>query len=163
MVSAADRRAQFDTIQQVGGLVAAMYHGHETAAELKSQVVSLQESLKKQDPPEAVTTAVDGFVEKIDDLEEKLSRSGGLGRVRWPNQRALYSRLTRLYGTLNGYTEAPSAAHREHIDAYTAELRALLDQLNAVIDEDVPSLNRVLQENAVPRILSGSRVGLPPT
>jgi hypothetical protein len=162
-ISAADRRAQFDTIQQLSGLIAAMDQGHKKAAELKSQVSSLQESLKNQEPPETVTTAVGGFAEKVDDMEKKLSRDGGLGRIRYPQQRPLYSRLTRLYGTLNGYTEAPSAAHREHIDAYSGELRGLLDQLNEVITEDVANLNRILQENAVPRITSGSRVDLPPT
>jgi hypothetical protein len=146
----------------MSGLIAAMDQAHERAAEIENQVSLVKESLDKNGgSPEAVTTAVDTFAGTIENLTKKLSRDGGLGRVRYPQQRPLFSRLTRLYGRLNGYTEAPSAAHRERIDAYSAELRVLLEQLNTVIAADVPSLNGVLRDHDVPRIVSGTRMELP--
>jgi hypothetical protein len=71
----------------------------------------------------------------------------------------LWSRITRLYRALGGYTEAPGAGRLKQIDAFSRELNDLLNELNQVIDEDLANLNRMIQENNIPRIQVG-RVAL---
>jgi hypothetical protein len=153
-ISDADRRARFETMERVGKLIASMDQGHEIAADLKGQMASLEVSLKdSKDVPEAVSSAVNELSGKAEELEKKLSRDGGIARVRYPQSRPLFSQLTGLYRSLDSYTEAPGADHIERIDYYDRELQVLLQDLRSVLDEDVSKLNRVLHENDVPRIL----------
>jgi septal ring factor EnvC (AmiA/AmiB activator) len=91
-ISVADRRAHLETIQRLSQLIAAMDQGHKRASDIKNQVRSLQKSLKQAgQTPKPITSTVNDFAKKIDDLEKKLSQSGGLGRIRYPQQRPLFS------------------------------------------------------------------------
>ena len=137
-------------------MVAAIDQGHKTTADLKSQISALEQSLEKAEAaPEAVTSAVDSTAEKVEELEKKLSRTGGQTRILYPQQRPLWERLTQLYRALDGYTEAPGAGRQRQIDALSQELNDLLGGLNQLIDEDLANLNRVIQENNIPRIQVG--------
>ncbi len=153
-VSDADRRAQFEAMQRVGKLIASMDQGYQKAVDLESQMASLEESLKgSKDIPEAVSSAVKELSEKVEELGKKLSRDGGVERVRYPQPRPLFSQLTGLYRSLDSYTEAPGPDQIERIDFYDGELQTLLRDLERVLDEDVRSLNRILLENNVQRIV----------
>jgi photosystem II stability/assembly factor-like uncharacterized protein len=152
-ISPADRRAHLAALQRVGRIIAALDNGHQTAVDLQNQIGSLQESLEKSGAaPEALSSEVDAITEKIDELEKKLSRTGGQRRILYPQQRPLWSRVTSLYRTLDAYTEAPGTVNLKYIDAQSRELNELLNQLNQVIDQDLANLNRMIQENNIPRI-----------
>jgi photosystem II stability/assembly factor-like uncharacterized protein len=155
-ISAADRRAHLAALQRLGRLIAALDQGHTTAEDLKTQISDLKQSLEKAEAtPETVTSALESTAEKVEELEKKLSRTGGERKILYPQQRPLWSRLTRLYRALDGYTEAPGAGRQRQIDALSQELNDLLGGLNQVIDEDLANLNRLIHENNIPRIQVG--------
>ncbi len=155
-ISPADRRAQLAALQRLGRLIAALDQGHKTAEDLKTQISSLEQSLgKAEGTPEILSSTVESTAEKVEELEKKLSRTGGQRRILYPQQRPLWSRLTRLYRALDGYTEAPGASGQRQIDALSQELNDLLGGLNQVIDEDLANLNRLIHENNIPRIQVG--------
>jgi len=168
-ISEADRRAQLDALLLLGRLLTAVDNGQKTAYVLKNQLSSLQDSLKKvPSVPEAVTAATKSLTEKVDQLEGKLSRTGGrqtpLGAAGPPPRGTptpLYVRLNRLYGGLESYSEAPSQEQLERIEGLSREARGLVAQLNTVIDEEVPSLNRLMNQNSVPQLQPGKRVEVP--
>lgn len=120
-------------------------------------MASLKDFVEKaEDTPESVTSAVDSAAQKIEELEQKLARTSP---QRWP--RTLYSRITRLNSAIDGYTEAPGPKHKQNLDALSKELTDLLESLNKFIDEEIPNVNRTIQQSNMPRIIPRQRVELP--
>ena len=83
--------------------------------------------------------------------ERLLSRNEGRTRFGGAT-RPLYQRLTRLYRSLDAYTEAPNAQRQAQIAAMSRELNERLDGLKAVVTGEIAELNRAIEENRVPRI-----------
>jgi hypothetical protein len=109
-----------------------------------------------EDTPESVSNAVQSAAEAIEAIEQDLARTR---MPRWP--RTLYSRLTSLYGTIGGFTEAPGPSQMERLEALATELNGYLENLNTFIDEEIPSLNQTIRQGNVPRIIPAQRVDLP--
>ncbi|MDP7673175.1 MAG: hypothetical protein QGF21_14720, partial [Vicinamibacterales bacterium] len=66
--------------------------------------------------------------------------------------RPLYARMTRVYGNLNSYTEAPSAFQLERIDSYAQELDGLEAELNQLIADEIANLNTTMEQNGIQAI-----------
>jgi photosystem II stability/assembly factor-like uncharacterized protein len=148
--SDADRRAQRDTLLEIGGLLFAMHDAHERAADLKQQLAELKSSL--DDAPDAVTAAHAKATERIDEVEKLLSRNegrSGFGGGRTPT---LFQRLTRLFRNIDGYTEAPSAKQRAQITAWSSELDERTEALSSAVSTEIAELNRTIEEHRLPRI-----------
>jgi hypothetical protein len=60
--------------------------------------------------------------------------------------------MVRLYGSLGAYTEAPNPTSLRRVESLSVELKALLDQVSGIWDDDVPSLNRLMNQHNVPLI-----------
>jgi len=148
-VPAADRRAQRDAMLGLGGLIARLDAAHQTAESLQTQLGSLAESLEDVEVPEAVSSVVESVGDQVDELEDKLARGGGFGGAR---PRPLYARMTRVYGNLNSYTEAPSAFQLERIDSYAQELDGLEAELNQLIADEIANLNTTMEQNGIQAI-----------
>ncbi|MFQ5791465.1 MAG: hypothetical protein ACE5JI_13415, partial [Acidobacteriota bacterium] len=163
-ISAADRRLHHRALLRLSRLIASMDRGHTGAADLLEQVKSLQESLKQsEEVAEIVETSVQSVMEKLSQAERELSRNEGRRRFFSDGKPPpLFVRLTRLYRALDGYTEAPGARQQDRIEALSRELAGRLDHLNTLIEEDIPALNRTIQENGVPRINPGKKVEAEP-
>ena len=58
----------------------------------------------------------------------------------------------RLYGILDTYTEAPNAQRQAQIASMSRELNERIDGLKAVVSGEIAELNRVVEENRIPRI-----------
>ena len=156
-ISAADRRAQFDTLMRLSRLVTAIDTGHKAAADMESQLASLKDFVEEaEDTPESVTSVVESAAEKIEELEQNLARTRQQRRPR-----TLYSRITRLYSAIGGYTEAPGPSLQGRVDALSKELNGFLEGLNKFIDEEIPNVNQAIQQGNIPRITPRQRVELP--
>jgi len=161
-----DRLAHLEAVLHVGEMMAASIDGDKVVQDLESQLRSLEE---KQTLPEEVSSAVESIARKLVELEMKLSRTGGLERRLGatgppPAGRPvpLYPRLTGLYVSLNGYTEPPNPEQQERMHALSIELNDLLSALNKIVEEEVPNLNQLLNQNNVPQIQPGQRIDLAP-
>ena len=156
-LSQTDRRARLDAVLRLKPLITAMDRGHESADNLTGELTSLQESFTDvEGVSEAITSEVESLLEKVGELQEQLSRSGDL----WEHYVGSGFR-PGLYRALEGYSEAPSADQLQEADRFASELRQLLQGLNTIIGEEVPALERRLQEQGLMRIGAGQAVEVP--
>ena len=147
--SDADRRAHLDALLELHRLISEMHEAHEQAVGLTQQLEGLEPTL--EDTPETVATAFLAAQTSVSELERLLSRNEGRTRFGGAT-RPLYQRLTRLYRSLDAYTEAPNAQRQAQIAAMSRELNERLDGLKAVVSGEIAELNRAIEENQVPRI-----------
>jgi hypothetical protein len=165
-VSEADRKAQLEALLRAGRLLTAIDSGQKSAQSLRTQLATLQESLKRLPAgSESVGKEAAALADKVSRLEARLSRTGGvrqgLGAAGPPpagTPTPLFQKISRLYGSLGSYTEAPGSEAKERLEALSGELKGLLDQLNQVVEQDVPSLNRLMNQQQVPLIQAGKPV-----
>ena len=148
-ISDADRRSQQDAMLRLGNLIARLTEAHQMAESLQTQLGSLAESLEDAEVPASVASLVESARERVDDLERELARGGGFGGAR---PRPLYSRMTRIYGSLNSYTEGPSALQLEQIELYGQELNRLVEELDQLIANEIANLNIAVEQNGIRRI-----------
>ena len=149
-VSDADRRAHLETLLELRTLLTSLHESHQTAADLKEQIAGLESMMA--DAPDAVTSAYEAARDRIAEVERRLSRSEGRRGFGGGGQRPLFQRITRLYRSIDGYTEAPSAKRRAQVDAMSSELTERTDALSSVVGGEIAALNRAIEEHNVPRI-----------
>jgi hypothetical protein len=65
---------------------------------------------------------------------------------------AALGRLLSLARSIGSYTGAPSEGQLRDIGKYGERLNALIEKINAVIGEDIPRLNKLMDENDIPYI-----------
>ena len=67
-----------------------------------------------------------------------------------PNRmNALMPRIGQLYSGLDSYTEPVTAQHREKLDRYTSQLNEVIGQINKMITERIPALNKQISESGL--------------
>jgi hypothetical protein len=64
-------------------------------------------------------------------------------------------RVTLLFNALDSYTEAPSTRQQEQLQRFTAQLNAVIEQVNKLILETVPSLNKQIEAAGASPIKAG--------
>ena len=129
--------------------MAASNEGDETIPELKDQLAPFQ---NRRSLPGDARAAADSVFLTLDQLEQVLSRKGGLERR--PGSAGpppvgrpipIYVRLNSLYVTLNSYTEAPNQEEMERMGLLSEELDDLLARLKRLVEMDVPRLLQLLR------------------
>ena len=63
-----------------------------------------------------------------------------------------------LYRSIGGYTGAPTGAQLKQIQDDSEALKALVLDVNTIIETDIPNLNKLLNENNVPRLFVGEPI-----
>jgi photosystem II stability/assembly factor-like uncharacterized protein len=155
---------------------------------LRSQLNSLRENLKRQSSgggangngggpnngsgngthgTEAAIAAAGALSVEVNELLRRLSpQSAG------PNAQeaagpadpaaldALLPRINQLFNFLDSYTERPSTRHERQIQSFTTQLNSLIEKLNRVIAEGVPSLNKQISESGITPIKTGDPIPL---
>ena len=127
---------------------------------------ALQDSLKKTPNTSAETNAaVKKVADQISDLQRRLTgvpdTSGNAGPPLPGEPRPLSGRIGQIAGGLDGYTAAPTADESRRIEAASGELRAFIEQLNKVIDESIPNLNKQMRDSGMTFVNAGQRVPPP--
>ena len=64
----------------------------------------------------------------------------------------LPQRIGRLMFEIEGYTAAPTPSQQEQIEAASKLLKEATDAVHKLVEEDVASLNKALNDAEVPRI-----------
>jgi hypothetical protein len=140
------RRSHLEAVLRVGEMMAACDQGDATVQKLERRLSSLED---ESSVPEEIRAAIESISRKLEKLEMKLSRTGGIERrlgATGPPPRdrpvPLYPRLTGLYVSLNRYTKPPNQDEQERIHALSIELDHLLRDLREIEEEDLPALNQ---------------------
>jgi photosystem II stability/assembly factor-like uncharacterized protein len=166
-ISEADRARWTDATMKVYELQKSADLARRTTQNLKTQMTALQESLKKNPgSSQTISTAVKAVADQIDDIQRKLVPGsegplGSAGPALPGAPRPLVGRIGQLAGGLDGYTAAPTPAQLEKIDELSKELKAVIEQLNKVIEDGVPNLNKQMRDSGAPFVTPGQRITPP--
>jgi hypothetical protein len=162
-ISEADRARWNDATMKAYELQKTADSAQRSVQNLKTQLTALQESLKKNtNVPQPITAAAKAVADQIDDIQRRLvpvfDQSGNAGPPLPDAPRPLIRRLGQLAGAFESYTAAPTADQTAAIEELSRELKSLIDQLNRVIEEAVPNLNKQMRDSGVPFVSPGPRV-----
>jgi coenzyme F420-reducing hydrogenase alpha subunit len=59
---------------------------------------------------------------------------------------------------VGGYTSVPSQRQLQQIQKNSEQLKALVERLNKIIEEAVPRLNKLMNENNIPHVIPGEKI-----
>ncbi len=101
--------------------------------------------------PENVQKAVDDLRKKMDSIEKAPSGRGGGGMGEYVPQ-PVSQRITALMGSIDGYAFAPTSAQLAEIPRLRTEMADVDARIKKVIDEDLPALNKLMNDAGVPHV-----------
>ncbi|HJQ26935.1 MAG TPA: hypothetical protein VKA60_23680 [Blastocatellia bacterium] len=166
-ISDADRAQLAEAQSKVFAMQRAAGQARRSLQNLKAQLTTLQDSLKKTPGVSAeVNAAVKSVADQTDDLLKKLigvpEAAGNAGPPLPDEPRPLQTRINGLFFGLESYTAAPTQDDARRLAEATAELKTFVDQVNKLLDESVAGLNKQMRDSGVAFINSGGRITLPP-
>ena len=155
-----------EAIAKVYALQKSAEAARKTMQSLKTQITSLQNSLK--DNPD-VSKPVNESVQKLSDqltaIQKKLAtppdNSGSAGPALPDEPRPLLGQITGLAFGLDSYTAAPTSDELVRIDDLSKQLKDLIAELNKFVSEDVANLNKQLRDSGLQFLNSGKPVEPP--
>src|SRR5262249_6792729 len=110
----------------------------------------------------SVNGSLRALSDKVDELQRKLAQvqdqSGNAGPALPGTPRPLVQQLGQLAGSIDSYTAAPTSQQQAKIEELSREVKTLIEQLNKVIDEDVPALNKQMTESGILLLNPGRRI-----
>lgn len=156
-ISEADAAARHDAVMQLYALYRTGNDGQKLISGLKKSLDDSLDAWKKPGapkiPPEILKQA-EALQKKVNDLRGKFVSEGGFG-AGGPlhyTPPPLPQRVGRLMSQLDGYSAAPTQPEKGELAAVSQELNQALDQLHGLINTDLASLNKALNDAGVPHI-----------
>ncbi|HKW88130.1 MAG TPA: hypothetical protein VJN21_05185 [Candidatus Acidoferrales bacterium] len=157
-ISEADRTARHDAMMQLYGLYKTADEGQKTISGLKRSLDDALAAWKKPGAPkipDAIQKQAEALSKKVNDLSGKFVTERGAGGAGGPlhyTPLPLPQRVGRLMSQLDGYTAAPTQAEKDEMAAVSQELNEATSALNQLVDKDLASLNKALNDAGVPHI-----------
>jgi hypothetical protein len=129
----------------------------ETGAQMVNQIEFIRSQLLQlTSVSTSLKSAADDLDKKLIEIEENLiqRRATGQGQdtVRWPPK--LLGKINYLAGGLASGDFAPTKQQREVHALFKQQLTALRQQLDAVLDQDLMALNKLLSDSNIKTILA---------
>jgi hypothetical protein len=165
-ITTADAEARLKIMLAINKLQKSGFDAQRTLDNLRTQLNSVGESLKKQaNVPQAVGSAVDSLLQEV-----RTVRAGLAPQPRGPNQQesagpqapdlanAVMIRVSRLFGELDSYTEPAVSRHQEELKKYTLQLNERIERVNKIITESIPNLNKRIAESGMSPIKAGETI-----
>jgi len=148
-VSSEDLKAQHDALMNLHRLVPLLSATEKTLDSLRSQLEDALEMTKKA--PGAPTEIKEAIQEVQTELQTVRKEILGDPQAGFQAMRlSVRGRLFSLARSIGSYTGAPSERQLLDIGKYGEKLNALVEKINAIIDEDVPRLNKLMDEHNIP-------------
>ncbi|MFQ6039097.1 MAG: hypothetical protein ACE5LV_10840, partial [Candidatus Aminicenantales bacterium] len=156
-ISFEERKAQHDALVRLHNLYPYITAATRTIEDLNKELDEVKKLLRKvPDVPEEITKQADAMAETLKDIRIQLMGDPELG---FRGMRAsVRGRLFMLGRAIGGYTEAPSARRLQQVEENTKKLGELIRRVNRVIEEDIPKLNRMMNESNIPHVLPGKTI-----
>ena len=152
-----DRKSQHDALYAIYQLMPLISSVSRATDKIQKEIAALKSDLKEvPDVPEAVTEVVKTVDDKVGVIRKKLFGDPDAGYRSM--QDSLRGRFLMLYRSIGGYTGAPTGRQLQQIDKNSEALKALVLDLNMIIETDIPKLNKLLNENDVPRLFVGDPI-----
>jgi photosystem II stability/assembly factor-like uncharacterized protein len=156
-VTREDRIKQHEALLRIHSLFPMLSAVQRRTDKISKEINSLKRALKKAaDVPESITERVDGVEKEIADVRKSLVGDRSLG---WRGMAySVRGRMFMLSRSISGYTGAPSERQLLQLERVSAELSDLVQRINAMIERDIPEINRLLNENNIPRLFVGEPI-----
>jgi hypothetical protein len=158
-ISFEDIKSQHDALYSIYKLMPLMSSASRVTDKIQKEIAALKSDLEKvPDVPEAVTETIKKVEDKAGTIRNRLfgDPEAGFSGMR----ESLRGRLLMLYRSIGAYTGAPTTAQLDQIRDDTEALKALVRDVNTIIEADIPLLNKLLNENNVPRLFVGDPIKL---
>ena len=99
--------------------------------------------------PDTIHKKILAISDEIVVILEKLN-----GSPRFGSQARYFSirRIQAIARSIEGCSEAPSESQLQQIRQKTEELKAVVKQINQIIEVDIPNLNKILNEHNIPHL-----------
>ena len=153
------RKTQHDALMGLYRLGPLLSATEKTLDTLRRQLEEAEAMAKKAPaPPAAVSEAIKAVLADVQAARKELlgDPQAGFQAMRL----SVRGRLLSLARSIGGYTGAPSERQVQDIARNTEQLKALVEKINRIIDQDVPRLNKLMIENNVPYIAPIERIKL---
>ncbi len=142
----ADREARQEALMTLYHLAKPVYLAGQRTRTLQGQIRDVRAQLQdREDVPEALSAEVGAIADELDEIQEEM------GTVQ---------RATRLSGAIEGSATRPTADQLWQIEQAWTDATEVIGRLNRVLEERMPALNRMLDENGI-RPEVGEAVALP--
>ena len=158
-ISAQDRRARRDAINQLTQMVGRATRGQRRIAALRTALDQAIQSWKRPGAPaisDEIKKVAGELFKKVDEVSRKFQRPRGVPRD--PSAPApLTQSIGRLFGSLEGYTAAPLPADLEEMATLETKLAAALAEVRLLMIGELQKLNKMMNDAGVPHITAGGR------
>ncbi len=132
--------------------ITELFEMAKTADASERQIAALRTALTdlQRRFPESVQKALDDLKKKMDSIEKApAGRGGGSGEyVPAP----VSQRISTLLSAIDGYAFAPTSAQLTEIPKLRTEMADVDAKIKQLIDEDLPALNKLMNDAGVPHI-----------
>lgn len=162
-VSAADRAKRHNAIMKGYALTRELSLAQRRITALKTALDAAMASWKAPNGPrvpETVQKAADELSKAVNEVSGKFVNPppppGELGSAGPPLEfrpPTLTQRLGQVYGGIQSMTVAPNAEQLEELDTLAKELAALQPKIEKLVTQDLPALNKLMNDAGVPHIL----------
>jgi hypothetical protein len=152
-----DRKSQHDALYAIYELLPLIGTVSRATDKIRKEIAALKSDLKEvPDISETVTDAVNEVSDKSSRIRKQLfgDPDTGFSGMR----ESLRGKFLMLYRSIGEYTGAPTGSQIQQIEKNSEELKALVLELNGIIETDIPKLNKLLNENDVPRLFVGEPI-----
>lgn len=151
-VSLSERKAQHDALMRLYKLTPLLGQAQRTLDTLQKQFREAEGTLKKvPGAPATLTEALKNALKDVEDIRKELvgdPSAGFMGMMYTVRGRLLF-----VGRSISGYTGAPSERQLKDIAVNEEKLMALVERINRIIDEAIPRLNKLMNENDIPHLL----------
>ena len=142
----ADRKAQYDAAMRVRSLF-----GAESA--LMDRILALRGALAEREAAagsEAIKKQVSALDDKVDAVRKRIVATTEGGAI--TGEERLREHTDTLYGAILSYDGAPTAYQVERIGVLEGDLASINGEFNALLDKDLPALNKSLKSGGLPEV-----------
>jgi photosystem II stability/assembly factor-like uncharacterized protein len=149
--SSDDLKARHDALVDIYTLNPILEEVRKTMESIQKDMEKLTSRLdKKSGEPKAVQEQINAISAVLGKIRRQL-----YGEHENPNHRRYFSvlALRGIATSIERFSEAPSQTKLEFIKQKRGELRTIIDELNRVIQTDLPQLNTLLMENKIPLLI----------
>jgi photosystem II stability/assembly factor-like uncharacterized protein len=165
-IAAADRAKLDEAIARVYDLLKTGSTVRKSLQSLKTQLTTLQNTLKETpDVPKNVTQTAESLSNDVTNLQKRFTgvpdTSGGAGPPLADEPRPLYNDILTIGFGLDSYTAAPTSDEMLRLDDLAKKLRELIADVNKVIDEGVPRLNKQMSNAGLQIVNPGKKISPP--
>jgi hypothetical protein len=165
-ISAEDRIARRRALDQLAPMAAAATQGARTVTELRTTLGGALEGWKRPGgakPPEAVQRVAEDLLKRVDATcklfanpaqcgDRPTTALGAAGPQLVATDPPLPQRVLQLLGSIEGYTAAPTATQLDQLKALQPKLNEAGAAARRLIQEDLPALNKMMNEAGVPHL-----------